>query len=47
MHWNDLDGSILFNKVFSKSVKINEIDIFDIRIDREGCTVIITFDLID
>ena len=47
MHWNDIDGSILFNKVFSKSVKINEIDIFDIRIDREGCTVIITFDLID
>ena len=32
---------------FSESVKINEIDIFDIRIDREGCTVIITFDLID
>ena len=46
MHWNDLDGSILFNKVFSKSVKINEIDIFDITIDREGPTVIITFDLI-
>ena len=47
MYWNDLDGSILFNKVFSKSVKINEIDIFDIRIDREGSTVIIIFDLIN
>lgn len=47
MYWNELDGSFLLNKVFSNPVKINEIDIFDITIDREGATVIITFDLID
>ncbi len=47
MYWNDLDGSFLLNKVFSNPVKINEIDIFDIKIDREGATVIISFDLVD
>lgn len=47
MYWNDLNGSILFNKVFTTKVKINEIDIFDIKIDREAATVIITFDLIN
>ncbi|CNC20741.1 Imm50 family immunity protein [Yersinia pseudotuberculosis] len=47
MYWNDLDGSYLLSKVFSEPVKINEIDIFDIKIDREGSTVIISFDLID
>lgn len=47
MYWNDLNGNILFNKVFTEKVKINEIDIFDIRIDREAATVIITFDLVN
>lgn len=45
MYWNDMNGSFLFNKVFSEKIKIDEIDIFDIRIDREAATVIITFDL--
>lgn len=46
MYWNDLDGSVLFGKVFSSPVKISEIDIFDIKIDRDGSTVIISFDLV-
>lgn len=47
MYWNDLDGSFLLGKVFSEPVKISEIDIFDIKIDREGPVVIITFDLVN
>lgn len=47
MYWNDIDGSILFNRVFTKSIEVNEIDVFDIKIDREAATVIISFDLVD
>lgn len=47
MNWNEIDGSILFNKVFSKPIEIGEIDIFDINIDREAATVIISFDLVN
>jgi len=47
MYWNDLDGSYLLGKVFSKPVEISDIDLFDIKIDREGATVIISFDLIN
>lgn len=47
MLWNDIDGNTLFNKVFTKPVELGEIDIFDIKIDREASTVIISFDLID
>lgn len=46
MFWNDLDGTVLFNKVFSKPVKISDIDLFEVKIDREGPTVTIIFDLI-
>ncbi|WP_445374571.1 Imm50 family immunity protein [Photorhabdus tasmaniensis] len=46
MFWNDLDGTILLNKVFSNPVEISDIDLFDIKIDREGPAVIISFDLI-
>ncbi|MCX8985776.1 Imm50 family immunity protein [Citrobacter portucalensis] len=47
MYWNDIDGSVLFNKVFTKYIEVNEIDIFDIKIDREAATVLITFDLVN
>ncbi|EIM3549967.1 hypothetical protein NMK82_004590, partial [Salmonella enterica subsp. enterica serovar Braenderup] len=47
MYWNDIDGSILFNKVFTKSIEVNEIDVFDIKIDREAATVTISFDLVN
>ncbi|WP_252182540.1 hypothetical protein [Citrobacter sp. wls710] len=47
MYWNDIDGSMLFNKVFTKYIEVNEIDIFDIKIDREAATVLIAFDLVN
>ncbi|HDR2784872.1 TPA: immunity 50 family protein [Enterobacter sichuanensis] len=47
MYWNEIEGSILFNKVFSRDVEVNEIDIFDIKIDREATTVMICFDLVN
>ncbi len=47
VYWNDIDGSVLFNKVFTKNIEVNEIDIFDIKIDREAATVLITFDLVN
>lgn len=47
MYWNEIEGSILFNKVFSRDVEVNKIDIFDIKIDREAATVIICFDLVN
>lgn len=47
MLWNDIDGNALFNRVFTRPVELGEIDIFDIKIDREASTVIISFDLID
>lgn len=47
MYWNEIEGGILFNKVFSRYVEVNEIDIFDIKIDRETATVIICFDFVN
>lgn len=47
VYWNDIDGSMLFNKVFTKYIEVNEIDIFDIKIDREAATVLIAFDLVN
>ncbi|WP_454827604.1 Imm50 family immunity protein [Paraburkholderia xenovorans] len=46
MLWNDLDGSVLLRKVFTKPVEISLIDLFSIKIDREGPTVVIEFDLV-
>lgn len=47
MYWNELSGSIFLGKVFSAPVEISQIDIFEIKIDREAATVIIIFDLVD
>ena len=47
MNWNDVNGSVLFNKVFTRLVEVGEIDVFDIKIDREAATVIISFDLVN
>lgn len=47
MYWNDFDGSFLLGKVFSKPVEISMVDIFGIKIDHDGPTVIIDFDLVD
>ena len=47
MYWNDIDGSFLFNRVFTNAIKVSEIDIFEIKIDREAATVMIIFDLVN
>lgn len=47
MYWNNIDGGFLFNKVFTNAIEVNEIDIFEININRETATVIIIFDLIN
>lgn len=47
MNWNEIDGNVLFNKVFTREVEVGEIDVFDIKIDREAATVIISFDLVN
>ncbi|MEH2922770.1 Imm50 family immunity protein [Samsonia erythrinae] len=47
INWNELDGTYLLNKVFSGSVKISNVDLFDISINRDGPSVIINFDLLD
>lgn len=46
MFWNKLDGAVLFNKVFSYQVPIDKVDIFNMKLDRDGPKVIIEFDLI-
>ena len=47
MYWNDIDGSFLFNRVFTNAIEVSEIDIFEIKIDREAATVMIIFDLVN
>lgn len=47
MYWNDIDGSLLFNRVFTNAIEVSEIDIFEIKIDREVATVMIIFDLVN
>lgn len=47
MNWNDLEGSFLLNRVFSKSVPIDYVDIHDISIKRDGRVLLINFDLVD
>lgn len=47
MYWNNVDGCFLFSRVFTNAIEVNEIDIFEININREAATVIIIFDLIN
>lgn len=46
MFWSDLDGNILLGRVFAKSIEILLIDVYSIKIDREGPTILIEFDLV-
>lgn len=34
-HWNDLDGSIFFNKVFSQTIRIGKVYIHSLRIEND------------
>lgn len=47
MYWTDLPGSELMRRIYLTPPVINEIDIFDIDIKRDGPTVIIAFDLVN
>lgn len=47
MYWTDLPGSELMKRVYSNPPVINEIDLFDISIKRDGPTVTISFDIVN
>ncbi|HDF2341711.1 TPA: immunity 50 family protein [Morganella morganii] len=47
MYWTDLPGSELMKRVYSNPPIINEIDLFDISIKRDGPTVTISFDIVN
>ncbi len=44
-HWNDLDGSIFFNKVFSTPIAIGTIELFSIIIDNNTPDTTLEFDI--
>lgn len=44
-YWNDLDGSIFFNKLFSFSVEIGKIALFSIRIENDQPSIGMGFDI--
>jgi hypothetical protein len=44
-HWNELDDSILFNKIFSYNVPIGEIILHSLRVDYLTSGISITFDI--
>ncbi|WP_434673313.1 Imm50 family immunity protein [Pseudomonas sp. R1-15] len=43
--WNDLEGSIFFNKIFSSPVPIGKIDLASLIIDNDIPTLIFEFDI--
>ncbi|WP_323154320.1 Imm50 family immunity protein [Pseudomonas alvandae] len=43
--WNDLEGSIFFNKIFSYPVRIGEIELDSLTIDNDIPTIIFEFDI--
>lgn len=43
--WNELEGSTFFNKVFSKSIPIESIELFSITIDNDRPSITIEFDI--
>ena len=44
-YWNDLDGSIFFNKLFSSSIEIGKIALFSIRIENDQPCIGMGFDI--
>lgn len=46
-YWNDVEDSFLLNKIFSYKIAIEEIDLFNIELVRDGPSVRFYFDLID
>ncbi|PCR92836.1 hypothetical protein CP336_29675 [Pseudomonas fluorescens] len=43
--WNDLDGNTLFNRVFTKPIKISTIRLFQITIDNNRPNITFEFDI--
>ena len=43
--WNELEGSTFFNKVFSKSIPIDSIELFSVIIDNNRPSITIEFDI--
>lgn len=44
-HWNDLDGTIFFNKVFSQPIEIGKVYIHSLRIENDQPSFGIGFDI--
>jgi hypothetical protein len=44
-HWNELDGTIFFNKVFSQPIEIGKIYIHSVQIENDSPGVGIGFDI--
>jgi len=44
-HWNELDGSVFFGKVFSAPVDIGLVELFAVHIDNNRPSVTVEFDI--
>lgn len=44
-YWNELDHSFFFNKIFSSSIAIGEIDLFTLTLDNNRPTLTLEFDI--
>ena len=44
-HWNELDGSIFFGKIFSQPISIGRIALFSLRIDNDQPCIGLGFDI--
>lgn len=45
-YWNDLPESVLFNRVFTRPISIEKIELFKIEIDNDRPHIFIEFDLV-
>ncbi|MCK6186769.1 Imm50 family immunity protein [Pseudomonas sp. EYE_354] len=44
-HWNELDGSVFFNKIFSTPIEIGKIALFSLRIENDQPCIGMGFDI--
>jgi len=44
-YWNELEGSKLFNMVFSKNIPIGELELFSINIENDQPKLVFSFDI--
>ncbi|WP_420234021.1 Imm50 family immunity protein [Pseudomonas sp. ABY48] len=43
--WNELDGNIFFNRIFSGPITIGEIELSSLTLDNDTPTIILEFDI--